>query len=360
MYLPDKTDKRAWLPWLAGFLLLASLAAVFHLLRDMLPPFVTAAVLAYILNPLVGKLEKRGIRRGRAAMWVMLFAFFLLVSLMLVIVPMLAGQTDAVIRQIPRLADYVQGTVLPWFNHRFGEHVALNEATVTGWLRDNAQAIQHNLQKTVPVVLQQGTALAAGLSNLVLLPLLLYYFLLDWQRWSEGIAHLVPRRYLAAYTRISGNMDKVLGEFLRGQLLVMLVMGLFYGLGLEAVGLSSGFAIGMVAGILVFVPYLGAFTGLLLATLAALLQYGTWQGLLPVWAVFGTGQFLESFFVTPKIVGNRIGLSPFWVIFSLMAFGQVMGFVGMLLALPLAAVCSVLIQEGRQAYLSGSFYLREK
>ena len=151
-------------------------------------------------------------------------------------------------------------------------------------------------------------------------------------------------------------MDEVLGEFLRGQLMVMMIMGLVYGLGLMLVGLDSGFAIGMIAGILVFIPYLGAFTGLLLATVAALLQYGSWQGLLMVWAVFGVGQFLESFFITPKIVGDRIGLSPFWVIFSLMAFGQLMGFVGMLAGLPLAAVTLVILREGASAYFGSHFY----
>ena len=142
--------------------------------------------------------------------------------------------------------------------------------------------------------------------------------------------------------------------------MVMLIMGMLYGTGLMLTGLDSGFAIGMVAGILVFVPYLGAFTGLLLATLAAVLQFNTWGGLLAVWGVFAVGQLLESFLITPKIVGDRIGLSPFWVIFSLMAFGQLFGFVGMLIALPLAAICLVLIQEGKQFYLNSHFYQREE
>ncbi len=161
---------------------------------------------------------------------------------------------------------------------------------------------------------------------------------------------------MATYSRIAGKLNRVLGEFLRGQLMVMIIMGLLYGLGLMTVGLTSGFAIGMVAGILVFVPYLGAFTGLLLATLAAVLQFGSWWGVLSVWVVFGVGQFLESFFITPKIVGDRIGLSPFWVIFSLMAFGSLLGFVGMLVALPLAAICLVLLDEGKTVYLKSQFY----
>ena len=354
MYLPNK--KRPWLPWLAGFLLIAFLVAFFHFLGGILTPFIVAAVLAYILNPLVSKLEAHGIKRARASMWVMLFALFLLTALLLVIVPMLVQQSQSIIQKLPQLADYLHHTALPWLNQKLGSNISLNSSTAAAWLRSNAQNIQAQIQQALPTLMERGTSLAMSLSNLILLPLLLYYFLLDWARWEAGATELVPRRYLATYTRITTSMDTVLGEFLSGQLMVMLIMGVLYGTGLMLTGLESGFAIGMVAGILVFVPYLGALTGLLLATLAALLQFGSWSGLLSVWAVFAVGHTLESFLITPKIVGDKIGLSPFWVIFSLMAFGQLLGFVGLLVALPLAAICLVLLQEGKQAYLDSSFY----
>lgn len=358
MSLPP--HKHPYTPWIIGIAVIGSfLFAVYHL-SDVLTPFIVAAVLAYILNPLVCKIEKLGINRSRASMWVMLFAFFLIVALLLVIVPMLLQQLHLIIQRIPKLVDYVQTQALPWLNQKFDKHIILDENTITSWLRANASVIQGNLQKTLPAVMQSGGALASGLSNLILLPLLLYYFLLDWSHWEDGVRTMIPRRYLDGYNRIAGNMDTVLGEFLRGQLMVMLIMGILYGTGLMLTGLDSGFAIGMVAGILVFVPYLGAFTGLLLATLAAVLQFNTWGGLLAVWGVFAVGQLLESFLITPKIVGDRIGLSPFWVIFSLMAFGQLFGFVGMLIALPLAAICLVLIQEGKQFYLNSRFYQREE
>ena len=358
MSLPP--HKHPYTPWIIGIAVIGSfLFAVYHL-SDVLTPFIIAAVLAYILNPLVCKIEKLGINRSRASMWVMLFAFFLIVALLLVIVPMLLQQLHLIIQRIPKLVDYVQTQALPWLNQKFDKHIILDENTITAWLRANASVIQGNLQKTLPAVMQSGGALASGLSNLILLPLLLYYFLLDWSHWEDGVRTMIPRRYLDGYNRITGNMDTVLGEFLRGQLMVMLIMGILYGTGLMLTGLDSGFAIGMVAGILVFVPYLGAFTGLLLASLAAVLQFNTWNGLLMVWCVFAVGQLLESFLITPKIIGDRIGLSPFWVIFSLMAFGQLFGFVGMLIALPLAAICLVLIQEGKQFYLNSRFYQREE
>ena len=358
MSLPP--HKHPYTPWIIAIAVIGSfLFAVYHL-SEILTPFIIAAVLAYILNPLVCKIEKLGINRSRASMWVMLFTFLMIVALLLVIIPMLVEQFNLIIERIPKLVDYVQTKVLPWFNQKFDKHIVLNEKTITAWLRANASVIQGNLQKTLPAVMQSGGALASGLSNLILLPLLLYYFLLDWSHWEDGVRTMIPRRYLDGYNRIAGNMDTVLGEFLRGQLMVMLIMGILYGTGLMLTGLDSGFAIGMVAGILVFVPYLGAFTGLLLATLAAVLQFNTWGGLLAVWGVFAVGQLLESFLITPKIVGDRIGLSPFWVIFSLMAFGQLFGFVGMLIALPLAAICLVLIQEGKQFYLNSRFYQREE
>ena len=358
MSLPP--HKHPYTPWIIAIAVIGSfLFAVYHL-SEILTPFIIAAVLAYILNPLVCKIEKLGINRSRASMWVMLFTFLLIVALLLVIIPMLVEQFNLIIERIPKLVDYVQTKVLPWFNQKFDKHIVLNEKTITTWLRTNTTAIQGNLQKALPAVMQSGGALATGLSNLILLPLLLYYFLLDWSDWENGFRTMIPRRYLDSYNRIASNMDTVLGEFLRGQLLVMLIMGVLYGTGLMLTGLDSGFAIGMVAGILVFVPYLGAFTGLLLASLAAVLQFNTWSGLFMVWGVFAVGQLLESFLITPKIVGDRIGLSPFWVIFSLMAFGQLFGFVGMLIALPLAACCLILLQEGKSFYLNSRFYQREE
>lgn len=332
------------------------LALVFYLLNEVLMPFIVSAILAYILNPLVCKLETWGIHRSRASMWVMGLTFLLLVSLLLVIVPMLVKQFQSIIGKLPALVDYVQHTILPWINHKLGSYITFDVNMVATWMRNNTKIIQDTLKKAMPIMMQRGVWFAGWLGDIVMLPLLLYYFLLDWSRWENGLRTMIPRRYLHIYNRVGGNIDTVLGEFLRGQLMVMLIMGLFYGSALMLIGLDSGFAIGMVAGILVFIPYLGAFTGLLLATLAAILQFSTWKGLLCVWSVFVIGQILESFFVTPKIVGDRIGLSPFWVIFALMAFGNLLGFLGMLVALPLAAICLVLLREGKQVYLSSNFY----
>lgn len=351
--------KRGFAPWVIGTGVFLAVGWLVLSLRDILMPFIVAAVLAYILNPLVERLRDKGMQRGLASMLVMMFALAVLFALVLIIVPMLVTQFQNLMGRLPQLIEFTQDKLLPWLHAHFGNDMLLNRETVVTWLKSHTGTLQTAVSKLAPTLMQQGGAVALGLSNLLLLPLLLYYFLLDWQRWSHGVKALVPRRFIDTYTRISKELDEVLSEFLRGQLMVMLIMGVIYGVGLMLTGLDSGFAIGMIAGILVFIPYLGAFTGLLLATVAAVLQFSAWQDLLWVWAVFAVGQLLESFFITPKIVGDRIGLSPFWVIFSLMAFGQLMGFVGMLIGLPLAAICLVLLREGSQAYFASQFYQRK-
>lgn len=349
--------KQSIKPWVGAVVFLTVLIWLAFALGDTLAPFAVAAVLAYVLDPLVEWLQKKGFNRAVASMTVMVFALLLLAALLLIIVPMLVGQFNSMVSRLPQLAGFMQNTLLPLLKDTVGSYVEIDQSSVIAWLQAHTGELSNTLKAWFPVLMRQSSNIVSSIGNLMLLPLLLYYFLLDWQRWSCGISKLVPRRFADTYTRITGNLNEVLGEFLRGQLLVMLIMGLVYGLGLMLVRLDSGFAIGMVAGILVFVPYLGAFTGLLLATVAALLQFASWNGILAVWAVFAVGQFLESFFITPKIVGDRIGLSPFWVIFSLMAFGQLMGFVGMLAGLPLAAVTLVLLREGVQKYFASSFYL---
>ena len=352
MYTP-----KTYRPWTFAITCLLVVGFVWLLLalKPILTPFVMAAVLAYILNPLTTKLTQY-MSRSLASMTVMVMALLILAVLLLVIVPMLIEQIHSMVTKIPSFIHWLNFKAVPKLNAIFHTQYQLDTALLNQLWEENGTELQAMLKKSLPLMIKQSGGVIATVANLMILPFLLYYFLLDWNRWTETIQSLIPRRYLDFTQRILKELDEVLGEWLRGQLVVMLVMALIYGLGLAFLGLENGFAIGMVAGLLVFVPYLGAFTGLLLATLAAILQYGNWGGLIAVWAVFGVGQFLESFIITPRLVGERIGLSPLAVIFALMAFGQLMGFTGMLLALPLAAVCVVLFREGVQWYFASDYY----
>lgn len=272
--------KRNWLPWaLVAFVLVITIWLLFAL-GQILTPFIIAAVLAYILDPLVNRLEARGIKRGLGAMVVMLFALLVLFTLILIMVPMFLTQFQNLAERLPQLVAFLQNKVMPWLSQILGDNVLINRDTLITWLSSHMGMVQSMASKLIPTLIEQSGAMALGLSNLMLLPLLLYYFLYDWEHWAAGLNALVPRRFFNTYQRISKELDEVLSEFLRGQLMVMLIMGCFYGIGLVLVGLETGFAIGMIAGLLVFIPYLGAFTGMLLATIAAVLQFGDWQGVL--------------------------------------------------------------------------------
>ncbi|SUA21491.1 Transporter, putative [Neisseria gonorrhoeae] len=231
----------------------------------------------------------------------------------------------------------------------------IDQASIIAWLQAHTGELSNALKAWFPVLMKQGGNIVSSIGNLLLLPLLLYYFLLDWQRWSCGIAKLVPRRFAGAYTRITGNLNEVLGEFLRGQLLVMLIMGLVYGLGLMLVGLDSGFAIGMVAGILVFVPIWVRLRDCCLPLLQPCSS-----------SVRGTESWLFGRFL-PSVSFSKVfslrrncrrPYRPVAVLGYLFADGvrRADGFVGMLAGLPLAAVTLVLLREGAQKYFAGSFY----
>ena len=350
--------RNPYVHWIIGSLVFLVVMVLLYSLRTILTPFIAAAILAYILNPLVNKLTSAKIGRGLAAVLVTLLAIAIVVGLILFIIPMMVQQAEAAWQRVPDMVNYVQHQLIPWINQTFHTHLSLNGQVITQYVAQNSEEIRSGLSKLMPFLANKGTSLMLMAANLFLLPILLYYFLADWPRWAEGTRRLIPRRYLEQVLRIGGEIDKTLSEYLRGQLLVMIIVGLIYGGGLALVGLDSGFAIGMLAGMLVVIPYLGAFIGMLLATLAALLQFGTLGGLASVWSVFLVGQMLESYVITPRLVGERIGLSALWVIFALMAFGQLLGFVGMLLALPMAAICLVLLRELTQHYFNSPYYQR--
>lgn len=353
MYRPARTAKI----WQWGLLaLLVLLIWLIGLLGPILTPFIAAAILAYILNPLVERLSRLRVRRSLAAMVVMMFTLAILIIIALIVVPMLIDQFQSLMQKAPQFVHWLDNTALPWVNQRFHTDYTLDAKPLIQLWQSHASTIQAALKKITPLLIKQSGSVLLFAVNIALLPILLYYFLLDWPRWSSGVKQLIPRRWFADAERIMNELDEVLGEFLRGQLMVMVIMGLIYGTGLSLVGLENGFAIGMVAGLLVFIPYLGSFTGLLLATLAAILQFHALPGILWVWGVFIIGQTIESYFATPYLVGERIGLSPLTVIFALMAFGQLLGFVGMLLALPMAAMCVVLCREAIRIYFHSHIY----
>ncbi|MBA2964087.1 MULTISPECIES: AI-2E family transporter [Ramlibacter] len=330
---------------------------VLRALGPVLTPFVVGSVLAYALTPLVDRLEARGrLPRAVAAVVVELLFVLALVSLFFMVVPILAKEIPLMRDQLPALFDWLDATVRPWLA-QFGIHVALDvaslKAQILRYLEVNyEEALLHLLSS-----LKVGGSLAFTLLfNAVLIPVALFYLLLDWDRFVVRVLELVPPRARPGVDSFSHEADQVLGQYLRGQLLVMLIMAVFYSVGLALFGLDLALPIGIFTGLAMFVPYLGFGIGLVLALLAGLLQFASAKALVMVAVVYGAGQLVEGFYFTPRLVGERIGLHPLAVIFALLAFAQVFGFVGVLVALPASAVLLVAIRRVRSGYLASRLY----
>jgi predicted PurR-regulated permease PerM len=328
------------------------------LLAPVLTPFAIAALLGWLGDPVVDRMEARGRSRGTAVAIVFVVMTLALLAVMLVLVPALERQIVTLVQSIPHYRDWVVGTAVPWVESRTGLQLQawldldhLVELARTHWQRAGGFAAT-----MLGYLSRSGFALIGLLANVVLLPVLTFFFLRDWDLLIDRAASLVPRAHLPVVARLAKESSDVLGAFLRGQFLVMLILGVMYGVGLWLVGLDLGILIGLTSGLLTFVPYLGPTSGIVLGLVAALVQFGDWQHMAGVLVVFGIGQIIESYVLTPKLVGDRIGLHPMAVIFAVLAGGQLFGFLGMLLALPVAAVVNVLLRYAHEQYRASRLY----
>ena len=347
-------DTRRWF-WLGG---VALLFAFIYLLHPILTPFLVALLLAYLFDPVVDRLEKLGLSRTWGV--VAVFALFTLIigALLLVLIPMLAKQLLRLYELAPQMLDWLQHTAVPWVQSKLG----LSDGF---WKFDKVKAAisEHMGQTTdiVGVVLSQATAsslaLIGWLANLVLIPVVSFYLLRDWDLMMAKIRSLLPRHREERIMTLAGECHEVLGAFVRGQLLVMVALGFIYAAGLMLVGLELGLLIGMIAGLAAIVPYMGFVIGIGAALIAGLFQFGgDLYPMIGIVAVFMVGQALEGMVLTPLLVGDRIGLHPVAVIFAILAGGELFGFTGILLALPVAAVIMVLVRHVQVLYKDSDIY----
>jgi predicted PurR-regulated permease PerM len=332
--------------------------ALFWLLAPILMPFAAAAVFAYLCNPAVNALTRRRLPRAAAVLLVMKVTGLALAALALVLLPMLYREALTLVRRLPEFAGLFNQHVSPLLSERLGMELRLDASQFNVWMGQ----FRENAQDLLPVVLghigHSGMAIAAALANLILIPVVTFYLLLEWPRLIAGLARVLPRAWMPRATQITGEIDSVLAQFCRGQLSVMLLLAVYYSFGLWLAGVDFALPVGVITGLLVFIPYVGYLGGLLLAILIALLQGGGgWEPLVGVAVVYGLGQLIESFVLTPYLVGDRIGLHPLAVIFALMAFGQLFGFVGVLVALPVSAALLVGLREVASAWFSSPVYL---
>lgn len=339
-----------WLS-LLGFLILA-----LYLLGAILLPFVAGCAIAYFLNPLVDRLESWRLPRGFAAFLVLSIFFSAVFLIFLVLVPFLHAEIFELITRIPQLLQAVQrglNSLIGYFHERLApeDFERLNNAV-------NAQLGEvfswfGNFLRTL---LTSGLALFSVLSLVFVTPIVVFFLLRDWNRMIAKIESLVPRHLLAVVREQARLVNETLGGFIRGQAMVCLLMGVYYATALTVAGLDFGLFLGLLVGLLIAVPYLGGITGATIALILAAAQFQSPSYFAVIGGIFVVGQTLEGNLITPKLVGDRVNLHPVWLIFSLLAFGTLFGLVGLLVAVPAAAVVGVLVRFALDRYLQSEFY----
>ena len=349
-FTPAQRQTASWIALSIGAALLV------WALGPVLTPFIVAAVLAYVLHPLVERLAARRVPRVVAVAIVEFAAVVIVLAVLLLIVPILSKQLPMLREQIPLLADRLNTGLSPWLS-KLGIDVALDTASIKAFVLKYLDA---NFEEWLGTALSSarigGSILLAVIGNLFLVPMVLFYLLMDWPQWVKRIASMIPPRLRERTHGFIDECDGVLGQYLRGQLSVMVVLAVYYSVGLSLFRFDLAIPVGVFTGLAVFVPYVGFGLGLMLALISGVLQFTGWHGLVAVAVVFGIGQLLESFVLTPRLVGERIGMSPLTVIFALLAFGHLFGFVGVLIALPVSAVLVVAVRRVRETYVESELY----
>ncbi len=339
--------------WLIG---LATFLVALYLLRGVLLPFVAGMAVAYLLDPICDRLEAWGLSRTLATTLLTVLFLVAAVAAFLLLIPVLAGQVASLLERTPdyiealrgqlaRLFSIVEARVDPAMLERIEGAVAGSSDRLVAWATD-----------LLGRVISGGVALVNMISLLVITPVVAFYLLRDWDRIVTRVDTWLPRNHAETIRQQVREIDRTLAGFLRGQGTVCLVLGVFYAIGLSLAGLDLGLVVGLIAGLLSFIPYVGAIVGLVLSVGLALMQFDDWTRVAIVAALFFVGQAVEGNFLTPKLVGESVGLHPVWVIFGLFAGGALFGFVGLLLAVPVAAVIGVGVRFALGRYMHSPYY----
>jgi predicted PurR-regulated permease PerM len=346
MPLPVRTQAKYW----------GIAAAIFFLLLwtlgQVILPFLLGGAIAYALDPVADRLQRMGMGRVWATVAITLIGIFLFILLVLLVVPTLVSQATGLIETAPVIFQNLQGFLEKNFP------TALEDGST---VRRSLESLGNMLQERGAELLQGLITSVGSVVNVVVLiilvPVISFYLLLDWDSMIARIDAMLPRDHAPVVRRLAREIDATLASFIRGQGVVCLILGLYYAFALMAVGLQFGIVIGAVAGALTFIPYVGALVGGVMALGMALFQFwGEWWWIAAVWAIFQSGQFVEGNFLTPKLVGGSVGLHPVWLLFALSAFGALFGFVGLLVAVPLAAAIGVLVRYALEQYRLSSLY----
>lgn len=340
--------------WGAAFAVLVIFLLVFN---DILLPFVAGMALAYALDPVADRFEQLGLGRVGATLTILVLVVVFLVLAALLLAPVLINQFNDFIAGLPEYARKLEGMLDSFLQSDFAHYLGLDGTTLSGSLSNfTAQGAQY-LGTIVVSLWSGGWAVINILSLVVITPVVAFYLLYDWDRLVTKVDGLLPRDHVDEIRQISRDIDRSIAGFIRGQGLVCLIMAAFYATGLALVGLNFGFLIGLVAGLIGFIPFVGAAVGFIVSLGVAIVQFWPdWIWIVATMSVFFLGQFIEGNFLQPRLIGQSVGLHPVWVIFALFAFGYLFGFVGVMIAIPAAAAVGVLVRYALKRYQASPFY----
>ncbi len=343
--------------WPIAVAVIAGVAALLYFLQPILLPFVLGGLIGYLGDPLVDSLERHRVNRTVGVVIVFLLFTALVIAAMVFLVPLLLDQLDLLVRKVPQFYQWLTQEAVPWLQQRLSLPASkLPAVDWSGQLADNWQSLGKVTAKALGQITGSGFHLLLGLANLALVPIVAFYLMRDWDILVDRTLNMFPVAWQDRMSYMVGEADEVVGAFLRGQFIVMSALGVIYGVGLWLIGVQLALLLGLIAGLASIVPYLGFTVGILVSSVVAYAQFQEWSVLLWVALVFGVGQAIESMVLTPVLVGDRIGLHPVAVIFALMAGGQLAGFVGVVLALPVAAVIMVFIRHAVAHYRASHIY----
>ncbi len=346
MGLPMKDQARYWGIATVSFLV------ILWFLGDVILPFVLGGAIAYCLDPIADRLEKAGLSRGWSVGLITLFALLLFVVLILLVIPLLIQQATQLVQTAPELISQLQSAITA----RFPDLLS-NEGAVRDQLARLGQLLQDRAGDLFSSVLSSVSGFLNVIVLVVVVPVVAFYLLLDWDNMVAKIDAQIPRDHIHTVRNLARQIDTTLASFIRGQGTVCLILGIFYSVALMLVGLNFGLVVGAIAGALTFIPYVGALVGGGLAIGLALFQFwGEWWWIVAVAAIFQAGQFVEGNILSPKLVGSSVGLHPVWLLFALSAFGALFGFVGLLVAVPVAAIIGVLVRFGIDQYRESKLF----
>jgi predicted PurR-regulated permease PerM len=347
------TNAQRW-QWL---LIVAVIGWLIWLLSPILMPFMLAAVFAYLGDPLVDRLERLRMSRGLAAAIVFLVMLLIVALALMLLVPLIQRQIARFIAALPAYAAWFAHDAVPWLEQKLNIPPSeFDPSTLIARVREHLGTVGGIAAAALGYATRSGLALIGFGVAVVLVPVVTFYLLRDWDKLVAHVDALLPREAQPTIRRLAHETDSVLGAFVRGQLLVMLGLAIYYAITLKLVGLDVGPLIGMIAGLVSFVPYLGFIIGIVASLIAVLVQFHDVYHLILVLVVFGVGNLLESYVLVPKLVGDRIGLHPVAVIFAVLAFGELFGFIGVLLALPMASIAMVLLRFLRGRYEASTLF----